>query len=242
MKDVEVLHMKTYLFTAVEFQQQLDEICEKKQLQTMLFLSLPILREVMCSETYADLVKHIPLLMPGEEDVLIMHDVEQYKAQHLLMTDSYLHILCRYLEESGHSLYLVGDDIEKLSFFLHYCKEQYKDLRIVGTFVGGEQMDDEALLNDINVTCPEVVLTAIQPQVQENWIIKNRDKLNGLVCIGANVLVEQLMQRVIGKQEQNNHMYLYNQWIAQKNKWLHERKRRYFKKDYELYMTQKQGS
>ena len=102
-----------------------------------------------------------------------MHPVEEYRQKGYMMDEGYLEEILDYIEKSHKTMYLVGDSYDKLQAFIAYFQENYSDISLVGSFVGGEQMEDDILLNDINVTCPDVILTAIAPQLQENWIQDN---------------------------------------------------------------------
>lgn len=235
---VNVLNYDVQLLKAKEFRLALENFCQSEHLQSMLFLSIPILVEAMDSKEYFERISRFQLLLPGEEDVLMMHPVKQYKERNLMMDVEYLNIILEYLSESQHTLYLVGDQYAKLQMFVEYCKSEYKDLQIVGSFVGDQRMDDDSLLNDINVTCPDVILTAIAPQLQENWILNNVDKLNGRVCIGADVLVCGLLERFIVAAEQQNHGILYNRCTELKHSLIGNIQRKVFRMDYEHYMKQ----
>ena len=100
-------------------------------------------------------------------------------------------------------------------------------------------MEDEKLLNDINTNCPDVILTAIAPQLQENWIMENGDKLNVKVCIGADVLVQKLVERYLLYLEKEKHTKIYHYLQNIKNCFLKKIQKRIFYKEYEQYMKQK---
>lgn len=233
-----VLNYDVRLLKEKEFRQALESFCQSGHLQSILFLSVQILMEAMDSKEYCDRVSRFQLLLPGEEDVLMMHTIKEYKEQNLMMDVEYLKVILEYLRESQYTLYLVGDQYAKLQMFMEYCKEEYEGLQIVGSFVGDEKMDDECLLNDINVTCPDVILTAIAPQLQENWILNNLDKLNGRVCIGADVLVCGLLKYFNAMVEQQNHGMIYNRCVQLKQRFIGNIQRKMFRMDYEHYMKQ----
>lgn len=235
---VRVLNYDVRLLKAKEFRQALETFCQSGHLQSMLFLSIPILIEAMDSKEYCDRVSHFQLLLPGEEDVLMMHPVKQYREEKFMMGVEYLDVILEYLREEQHTLYLVGDQYVKLQMFMEYCKSEYEDLQIVGSFVGDQKMDDDSLLNDINVTCPDVILTAIAPQLQENWIFHNVDKLNGRVCIGADVLICQLLEGFTATVQRQNHGIFYNRCVELKHSLIGNIQRKVFQMDYEHYMKQ----
>ncbi len=238
-EQVDTLAYLVRLFTAEEFREELQKICEDERLRTLLFLSIPILRESMSSEQYVEKVRKFQYILPGEENVMGMHNIERFREKRLLMGVEYLDLVLEYIEQENYTLYLVGDRLEKLSFLLYYCREQYPGISVVGTFVGGEKMDDESLLNDINVTCPDIIMTAIEPQLQENWIADNHHKFNGLLCIGADVLVRRKMNQYSQMEVGQAGGTFFTQWKAAKVRMIERIKGRIFRKEYDNYMKKK---
>lgn len=238
-EQVNTLGYLVQLFTAEEFREELQKICEDERLRTLLFLSIPILRESMTSEQYVEKVKEFQYILPGEENAMRMHNVEKFREKRMLMDEGYLDLILEYIEKENYTLYFVGDQLEKLSFLLFYCKEQYPGISVVGTFVGGEKMDDESLLNDINVTCPDIIMTTIEPQLQENWIANNYHKFNGLLCIGADVLVRRKMNQYSKMEDGQDRGTLFSQWMRTKTRVIETIKGKIFCKEYENYMKQK---
>lgn len=237
---VAILEYNVQIPTVENLEQMMDAFCHQEQLQSILFLSVDILEEAMDSIDYRNRVSKFQFILPGEEDILFMHPIERLIEQGMLGSDECLKHILHYLEKGNKTIYLVGDQIEKLEYFYAYCQEQYPELEVVGTFVGDKKMDDENLLNDINATCPDVILTAIAPQLQENWILNNVAKLNGRVCIGADILVRHVVREYIEKIEKENYNRFYWSFELLKDKFMKKCQKRIFRMDYVHYMKKKQ--
>lgn len=237
-KIVNILEYTVHLFQQENFQQYLQEVCEKEQMQTMLFLSVPVMEQVMEDPEYRQQIAKFQMILPGDENIVLVQSSEGWKKQDVMKEEQYMDCLLQYLETSGHSMYLVGDRLEKLSVFLHYCKEKYPKLQIVGTFVGGDQMDDESLLNDINATSPDIILTAIAPQLQERWILKYKEQLTGCACIGADVLVRKTNFRYEEELEKQEHSVLFRAFVSARNYLVRQVRRKMFRMNYESYIKQ----
>lgn len=237
---VAILEYNVRIPTVENLDQMMDAFCHQNQLQSIVFLSVDILEEAMDSVDYRERISKFQFILPGEEEILFMHSTKRLKEQGMLGSDDCLKHILHYLEKGNKTIYLVGDKIEKLEYFYAFCQECYPDLEVVGTFVGDEKMDDENLLNDINVTCPDVILTAIAPQLQENWILNNVAKLNGRVCIGADVLVRHVVKEYIEKIEKENYNRFYCSLELLKDKFMETCQRRIFQMDYVHYMKKKE--
>lgn len=218
----------------------MKNFCEKEQLQSILFLSVDILEQAMASPEYREKIAEFQFMLPGETNILYMYSNEMLKKQGMLDGQHCIQLILEYLEAEEKTVFLVGDEIEKIEYFLNYCQEHYPKLDVVGTFIGDEKMDDENLLNEINVSCPDVILTAIAPQLQENWILSNVAKLNGRVCIGADVLVKEVVQQYVEEMERENYNLLYYSISAMKEKLVKLFQKRIFQMDYAHYMKQRE--
>lgn len=238
-ESIKVLDYDVQLVEAGMFREKIEAFCDGGRVQSILFLSVPILEQVMVSPDYAERIGKFELLFPGEENVLTMYPVEEYRKKNILMNDAYLEEILRCIERHGNTMYVVGDRYEKVQGFRSYCKCEFPELQIVGSFVGGEHMDDDSLLNDINATCPDVILTSIEPQLQENWIIKNLDKLNGRVCIGADVIIQGMLDRYLQQLQRDNHSKIINRYLEWKSNLVEGMQMRTFRSNYEHYMKQK---
>lgn len=239
-KQVKVFDFDVKIFTNDTFQEAMEIFCLEGKMRSVLFLSIPILEEIMVSEEYKNKISKFQVLLPGEENVLLMHPLEEFRQQSVIMDEQWLCRILKCIEQEGKSLYLVGDYVDKLECFLAFCEEYYPNLNIVGSFVGADRMDEGCLLNDINTACPDVILTALAPQFQENWIISNVDKLNGTVCIGADILVTQIVNKYKEEMEQESSNMLYYRFCKFKKNIVNNCQKRIFRMDYEHYMKQRE--
>ena len=234
-----ILNYNVQGLSAEQMDEKLEMFFQDEQLQSILFLSVDILEQVMRQEDYEQEISKFQMLLPGEELVLPKQTMLAFQEEKLMFNEAYLQQILGYLEKCGRTIYLVGDQLEKLHLLMEYCKEYYPGLLCVGSFIGDDEMDDASLLNDINVTCPDLILTAIAPQLQEKWILCNLDKLNGQVCVGADVLVQAIVKDYIWMHEKEEHNFLYNRMQRCKENFIESIRGRIFRSDYEHYMKQR---
>lgn len=237
-----VLNYDVHLLELEEYREQLTDFLEDDQLQSMLFLSVPILELAMEDEEYLERITSFQLLLPGEKDILIGQAAECVVQSGYMVGTQYLKETLTFLQAQQKTLYLIGDQFEISSRFMEYCKGEYPELKLVGSFVGGSQMEDANLINDINVTCPDVILTAIAPGVQEDWILNNIGKLNGKIFIGAEVLIKKLLQEETERYNRELHGAIYNRCLCLKSNILENIRRKGFQSDYNHFMKRLDSS
>lgn len=235
---VNILDFQVEILTLDLLNKTIEDYCRDEQMRAILFLSVPIIEGAMNSSDYRRRIAEFQMLLPGEEEILFRESAHLFEQKDVVVNESCMEGLLHGLEESQRSVYLVGDELEKMEMFLHYCEEEYPKLQLVGAFVGDENMDDEKLLNDINTNCPDVILTAIAPKLQENWIMENADKLNGKVCIGADVLIQKVVERYLMYMEREMHTRVYRNLLKMKKNLMKNIQKRIFCMEYEQYMKQ----
>lgn len=213
IQQAKVLDFQVDMLTVDALNQQIDEYCDKEQMMSILFLSVPIVEQAMDSYEYHEKITKFHMLIPGEKEVFLDESAKIFRENKLVFDETCFGEVLKMLEESERSIYIAGDQLDKIEILLRYCEEEYPDLRVVGSYIVEKQIDDEKLLNDINTSCPDVIITAIAPKCQEEWIINNTDKLNGKVCIGADVLITKVTERYRESQESGNYIGMYHNFV-----------------------------
>lgn len=55
-------------------------------------------------------------------------------------------------------------------------------------------MTEEALINDINMKIPDVILLSMDSTEQEEWILNNKSKVNARICFVAGSIMPHIMR------------------------------------------------
>lgn len=68
-------------------------------------------------------------------------------------------------------------------------KNRYKGINILGT-LPGYNMDNFAVIDEINRLKPDLVMVCLGFPAQENWIISNRERLDTKLLVGAGGAID----------------------------------------------------
>lgn len=88
------------------------------------------------------------------------------------------------MAKKGQSVYLLGAKPGVAELAAKNLSEKYPGLVIAGTHDGYFKEDDE-VIESINNASPDFLMVCLGFPKQENWIYKNRGKLNARLAIGA---------------------------------------------------------
>ncbi len=95
------------------------------------------------------------------------------------------------LNDLGGSVYLFGGKPGVAKLAATEIIKEFQNIKIAGTHHGYFD-DDEAIINDINVNNPDLLLVCLGAPKQEMWINKNKSVLNAGIFIGAGGSIDVL--------------------------------------------------
>jgi N-acetylglucosaminyldiphosphoundecaprenol N-acetyl-beta-D-mannosaminyltransferase len=116
---------------------------------------------------------------------------------HRFTPPDWIKLLAAECARQGFSIYLLGAHpgvAEKVAVIL---KQQYPDLRITGTHHGyfdksPDSVENEAVLQAINATSPDVLLVGLGMPLQERWLMENWDRLETKIALPVGALFDYL--------------------------------------------------
>jgi UDP-N-acetyl-D-mannosaminuronic acid transferase (WecB/TagA/CpsF family) len=238
--NVRILNYNVHLMHREEYDKLIEQYFSEEKRVSMLFLSVKMLEYAMKNEEYFSMIGDFEYLFPGEKNILELKDYGDEQEQEYISGSGCLNDLLEYMEKHRLSLYLIGDQYDKCMNFLAYCKVNYSELNIVGSYVIDEKIEDAQLQNDMNSLCPDAVITAIEPGKQEDWLLNNLQKINSQLFIGANVLVENVIQEFEEETREKKRSKLYNLYLIFKEMFSERLQMKNFHMDYDNYMKELQ--
>jgi exopolysaccharide biosynthesis WecB/TagA/CpsF family protein len=95
------------------------------------------------------------------------------------VTTDFIHDALKTGAEHGLRFYLLGATEEVNEKCVEILRETYPDVQIVGRRHGYFSRDEEdEIIDDINLTCPDVVFVGLGVETEYAFSVRNRDRLN----------------------------------------------------------------
>lgn len=133
------------------------------------------------------------LWLPGEK--LILEAAEEARLPKEIDIKLYLKMFMRYLHKNHKRMYLLVESEEDGQEAFRYMQRTYSGIQLVGLAkVSAEGRADDMLVNAINGSEVDCILSALSVPLQEDFIAKNRNLLDARVWVGVgnrNVLGSQ---------------------------------------------------
>lgn len=192
---VKIMDIDVDMMTNDVFIQKMNEYLTDEHLDVILFASTDLLNRAVEDETYRQLIDQAELFLPGEEALLTNHHVDILEAGGMVVSCRSLGMMLENLTKEDRTLYIIAQDEEQVSELEAYCKTMQPELRVVGNYAYDKELEDAAVVNEINSHTPDMILLNLETGIQETWIMEHASLLNARLCIAiggvANLILAE---------------------------------------------------
>lgn len=195
---VKIMDIDVDMLSNDVFIKKINEYLTDEKLQVIFFASTELLNRAVSEEEYRKLVDMAELFLPGEEALLSAHHADVLKAGDMVVSCKSFGMVLEKLKKEDRSIYIMSKSDTDVESLMGYCKRMQPELRIAGSCAYSEEMDDGAVVNEINSHIPDILLVDLAIGVQEKWIMEHVPLLNAKICIAiggvANLILAQEKQ------------------------------------------------
>lgn len=192
---VKIMDIDVDMLSNDVFIEKINEYLTEDKLQVILFASTELLNRAVEDEAYRSYVDMAELFLPGEEALLSAHHADVLKAGDMVVSCKSFGLVLEKLKKEDRSIYIVSKSDDDVEVLTAYCKRMQPELRIAASCTYDEDMDDAAVVNEINSHIPDILLVDLKTGMQEKWIMEHASQLNARLCIAiggvANLIMAQ---------------------------------------------------
>ena len=189
---IEVMGVVLDCLTAKEAMLRAMQFMENDLVDTIEILSMKDLMNGREDTEWQDLVNECGLVMPGEAEILKAADaggenVERETADHV-----FIKLFLKYLQKNQKKIFLLAETEEDLQDTTDALRRYNRGIRLAGSgVVKPEDNRDESVVNEINGTETDCILSVLAAPYQEQFISRNRALLNAKVWLGCGALFRE---------------------------------------------------
>lgn len=175
------------------FIQKINTYLSEDKLDVIFFASAEVINRAVENEKYHELVDRAELFLPGEEALLTNYKIDILKDAGMVVNCKSFGIMLENLQKQDRTIYIVSDSSNDLENLKSYCKKNQPKLRIIGSCIYSEDMEDAAIVNEINTCIPDILLVDLKVGVQESWIMEHVELLNARLCVAIGGVAQIIM-------------------------------------------------
>lgn len=190
---VNVMGMEIDMLSNDVFIEKINAYLNDDKLDVIFFASAEVINRAAENEKYHELVDRAELFLPGEEALLTNYKIDILKDAGMVVSCKSFGIMLENLQKQDRTIYIVSDDSSDIENLKNYCKKNQPQLRIIGSCIYSEDMEDAAIVNEINTCIPDILLVDLRTGVQESWIMEHVNLLNAKLCVAIGGVAQIIM-------------------------------------------------
>lgn len=181
---INVLNVNIDSCTAKEAMKETIAFLETEPVSVIEVVSVDGLMQMNDLPELKEKLNEFDLVLPGEK--LILETAEEARMPKEIDMSLYLKMFMRYLHKNHKRIYLLVESEEEGQETFRYMQKAYSGIQLIGLAkVSAEGRADDMLVNAINGSEVDCILSALSTPLQEDFIAKNRNLLDARVWIGV---------------------------------------------------------
>ena len=185
VKKIEILGMNLNSYTVQEAMLQLEEYWNKTIMSTIENISMETLVKAHGDDLVKSCIENLDLAVICDKEILKAAGAASRQQMQEAAENGFFKEFMRRTIESGRVVYLLGETCEQVELLQNFLKEAYPALIITGTYALSECTGDyDAVINEINIASPDVILSVIPNPAQEYFLKDHKEKLSAKIWYG----------------------------------------------------------
>lgn len=187
--EARILGVKVTPITAVLLLSRVAEVIDKKRKGIVLPINVHFINLARQHQWLRDFVDKVEYVLCDGRGVLLASKVLGLQIPEQIRFLDWVHHLFALAQDRRYSFYLLGADRTTIHKAATDLQKQYPDLRVVGVHEGYFEKtgaSNDRLIEEINRTQPDVLLTGFSMPIEEKWLMENKERLDAnLFILGA---------------------------------------------------------
>lgn len=164
---------------------KMDKNIRKGGLYVIQYLSMDLLTRAEQDEELKACINQIDLKLIGEKGLLDAIGNKERIREREVLENEFMRSFLKRMARERYPVFLLCDDEEKVKKLTNYLNVHYRDARIVDTYSMENWFGDyDEIVNRINGSGADVVITVLESPFRETFVAHNRSKLSPSVWFG----------------------------------------------------------
>lgn len=189
---INILDLDLDCITAKKAMIQAIQFLESDSLDTIEILSMNALMEFRDDEQWKNMAGESGMLLPGEAEILKAGDISDRIMLKEADEGTFLKMFIKYLQKNHKKIYVLAETEDELIRTEEVLRRKNRGIRFSGNSVlDPREAREENVINDINGTETDCILSVLHTPYQEEFISRNKALLNARVWMGCGTVFGQ---------------------------------------------------
>lgn len=173
-------------YTVREALHQIESFSDDNVLRSIESISMQMLMEAEQDEELRNAISSLDLAIVGQKEILEVAGIKTMQRIKETEENDFFYEFLKRLERNHKRLFLLGETEEKNNRIKEKLIEQYPQISIVGEYALENCIGDQAaVINEMNVATPDLVLSVLPSPLQEHFFWEHKDKISARIWYGV---------------------------------------------------------
>lgn len=189
---INILDLDLDCITAKDAMIQAIQFLDSESLDVIEIISMNALMEYQDNDQWRNLTAEMGMLIPGEAEILKAADISDRTKLKEAEEGTFLKMFIKYLEKKRKNIYVLAQSEEEYLATEEILRKRNRWIRISGhSILDPQEAREENVVNDINGTETDCILSVLHTPYQEEFVSRNRALLNVRVWLGCGAAFAQ---------------------------------------------------
>lgn len=198
-KKIDILGMELDNYTVREAIRYVETYLSNNVLNTIENVTMKTLIASETDTVIGEALSQMDLTIIGEKEIIQAAGVATMQRLQETVANDFAYEFFRRIERNKKSVFLLGETEEKILSVRKQLQEEFPKLIFTGEYAIENCVGDlEAVINDMNATTPDIILSVLLTPMQEHFLMEHKDKMNASIWYGMGEQELGKKQRGIG--------------------------------------------
>ena len=185
VKTIDILGIEVNNSSVRDMMHMVEEYMDEPAMNTIETITASMLLDCQNNPFMQEVLNGLDLPVIGEVEILSAAGIDATSKRQEINSHEFFHEFMKYMVRSHKSIFMLGEDQQELDELTTYVNEEYGKVKIVGSHVVVADREDlDGAINELNGTTPDVIISLLDSPFQEEFLQKERLKLNASLWFG----------------------------------------------------------
>lgn len=185
VKKIDILGISLDNYTVREAMLKMEVCWNNTIMSTVETISMETLVKAQSDELVKNCIENLDLAIICDKEILKAAGLVSSQRTKETVENEFMKEFLRRTMRNRRTVYLLGETSEQVGLLQEFLNEKYERLKIAGVYALSECNGDyDAVINEINIATPDVILSVIGTPEQEYFLKEHKEKLNANIWYG----------------------------------------------------------
>lgn len=189
IKKIDIMGIQLDNYTVREAIRQVETYLSDNVLNTIESISMQMLLEAEQDSMVKEVLDSLDLSIIVEKEILQAAGAATMQRVKETEENDFAFEFFKRIERNKKSLFLLGETDSGIEHIREELEREFPKIEIVGEYAVENCVGNlEAVINDMNASTPDVIVSMLPTPMQEHFLLEHRDKINSTIWYGVGPL------------------------------------------------------